>query len=118
VALLRRATAAPEFRIAPRGNAAREIIGVGVRIADPRQRLPYLAARKANPVFHFAEALWYLAGRRDVEMIGHYAPSMASSSRDGVTFPGSAYGARIFSPAPGDDVGTVRPGAGAAAAGD
>ncbi len=36
------------------------------RGAHGGQRLPYLAARKANPVFHFAEALWYLAGRRDL----------------------------------------------------
>lgn len=99
VALLRLATREPRFRIAPRGNAAREVIGVGFRLPDPRQRLPYLAARQINPVFHFAEALWYLAGRRDLEMIGHYAPSMASDSRDGVTIDGSAYGYRIFAPA-------------------
>lgn len=98
VALLRLATCGHQFRIAPRGNAAREVIGVGFRLTDPRQRLPYLAARQVNPVFHFAEALWYLAGRRDLEMIGHYAPSISSSSRDGVTIDGSAYGHRIFSP--------------------
>ena len=103
VALLRAATEQYQFRISPRGNAAREVIGVGFRLPDPRQRLPYLAERKTNPVFHFAEALWYLAGRRDLEMIGHYAPSMAASSRDGVTIHGSAYGARIFTPAPGED---------------
>lgn len=103
VALLRLATEEPQFHISPRGNVAREVIGVAFRLPDPRQRLPYLAARKANPVFHFAEALWYLAGRRDLGMIGHYAPSMASSSRDGVTVEGSAYGARIFTPGPGQD---------------
>jgi thymidylate synthase len=104
VALLRLATEEPQFRISPRGNAAREVIGVAFRLPDPRQRLPYVAARKANPVFHYAEALWYLAGRRDLAMIGHYAPSMAAGSRDGLTVDGSAYGARIFAPAPGDDV--------------
>jgi thymidylate synthase len=103
VTLLRLATEEPQFRISPRGNVAREVLGVAFRLPDPRQRLPYLAARKANPVFHFAEALWYLAGRRDLAMIGHYAPSMASSSRDGVTIEGSAYGHRIFTAAPGQD---------------
>ncbi|MBM9508052.1 thymidylate synthase [Actinacidiphila acididurans] len=101
--LLAHVTAGFEHRIAPRGNAAREVIGVAFRLPDPRQRLPYLAARKANPVFHFAEALWYLAGRCDLEMIGYYAPSMAASSRDGVTIEGSAYGHTLFTPAPGDD---------------
>lgn len=103
VALLRVATKESQFRIAPRGNAAREVVGVAFRLPDPRQRLPYLAERKANPVFHFAEALWYLAGRQDLAMIGHYAPKMASSSRDGVLINGSDYGHRIFAPAPGED---------------
>lgn len=60
--------------------------------------------RRANPVFHFAEALWYLAGRRDLEMIGYYAPSMRSSSADGVNLGGSAYGYTLFNPASGDTV--------------
>lgn len=93
-----------EHRITARGNDAREAIGVGFRLTDPRQRLPYLAERKANPVFHFAEALWYLAGRRDLEMIGYYAPSMRSSSPDGIHLGGSAYGYTLFAPADGDTV--------------
>ncbi|MFA3842135.1 thymidylate synthase [Streptomyces aureus] len=96
--LLRLACDSPEFNIAARGNDAREVIGVSFRLPNPRQRLPYLAARKANPVFQFAEALWYLAGRRDLEMIGYYAPSMRSSSKDGVTLGGSAYGHTLFNP--------------------
>ncbi|MDQ0904482.1 thymidylate synthase [Streptomyces canus] len=96
--LLRLATEQPEHRIDARGNAAREVIGVAFRLTDPRQRLPYLAERKANPVFQFAEALWYLAGRRDLEMIGYYAPSMRASSADGVRLGGSAYGYTLFSP--------------------
>lgn len=101
LALLRLATEEAEHHITARGNKAREVIGVGFRLADPRQRLPYLAERKANPVFQFAEALWYLAGRRDLEMIGYYAPSMRSSSADGIHLGGSAYGYTIFSPADG-----------------
>lgn len=96
--LLRLACDSPEFNIAARGNDAREVIGVTFRLPNPRQRLPYIAARKANPVFQFAEALWYLAGRRDLEMIGYYAPSMRSSSKDGVTLGGSAYGHTLFNP--------------------
>lgn len=91
-----------EYQNAPRGNAARERIGLGFQIADPRQRLPCLSSRRVNPVFHYAEALWYLAGRNDLDMIGYYAPRMRHSSRDGETIGGSAYGSRIFNP-PGHD---------------
>jgi thymidylate synthase len=102
--LLRLATEEHEHHITARGNDAREVIGVGFRLPDPRQRLPYLAERRANPVFQFAEALWYLAGRRDLQMIGYYAPSMRSSSADGVNLGGSAYGHTMFNPAEGDTV--------------
>ncbi|WP_399094041.1 thymidylate synthase [Streptomyces sp. BBFR2] len=102
--LLRLASTNFEQRIDARGNAAREVTGVSFRLPDPRQRLPYLKARKANPVFHYAEALWYLAGRRDLEMIGYYAPSMRAGSADGVTLGGSAYGHTLFTPADGDTV--------------
>ncbi|MBT2397212.1 thymidylate synthase [Streptomyces sp. ISL-100] len=95
-----------EYRNAPRGNASRECLGLSFKLTDPRERLPYLAARKVNPVFHFAEALWYLAGRDDLDMIAYYAPRMRSDSRDGATISGSAYGSRIFNPV-GDD--TVSP---------
>ncbi|MFJ4686220.1 thymidylate synthase [Streptomyces sp. NPDC088789] len=102
LALLQLASTNFEQHIEARGNAAREVVGVSFRLPDPRQRLPYLATRKANPVFQFAEALWYLAGRRDLEMIGYYAPSMRSSSGDGVTLGGSAYGHTLFRPGVGD----------------
>lgn len=102
--VIRHITEGYEYRNAPRGNTARECIGLSFQIANPRQRLPYLAARKVNPVFHFAEALWYMAGRTDLDMISHYAPRMRHSSRDGKTFVGSAYGSRIFNPAGTDTI--------------
>ncbi|UED85410.1 thymidylate synthase [Streptomyces profundus] len=89
-----------EYRNAPRGNSSHECLGLSFRLSDPRQRVPYLAARRVNPVFHFAEALWYLAGRDDLAMMAHYSPRMRDFSRDGVTI-GSAYGARLFNPVPG-----------------
>ncbi|MFD9503468.1 thymidylate synthase [Streptomyces sp. NPDC060035] len=104
LALLELATGSAEHHIAARGNEAREVLGVGFRLPDPRQRLPYLVTRKANPVFQFAEALWYLAGRRDLEMIGYYAPSMRASSADGINLGGSAYGYTLFTPATGESV--------------
>jgi thymidylate synthase len=102
VALLQLASQQFEHRIDARGNAALEVIGVTFRLPDPRQRLPYLAERKVNPVFQFAEALWYLAGRRDLEMISYYAPSMRASSADGIHLGGSAYGHTLFTPGGGE----------------
>ncbi|MET9863097.1 thymidylate synthase [Streptomyces smyrnaeus] len=88
-----------EYRNAPRGAASRESMGMSFRIENPVERLPYLAARRVNPIFHFAEALWYMGGCNDVAMMRYYAPYQYSVSRDGVTLGGSAYGARIFQPA-------------------
>lgn len=102
--VVRRITDSYEYRNAPRGNAARECLGLSFQIADPLKRLPFLASRKVNPVFHFAEALWYMAGRTDLDMICHYAPRMRHSSRDGKTIVGSAYGSRIFNPVGTDTV--------------
>ncbi|MFF5563569.1 hypothetical protein ACFY7Z_15940 [Streptomyces sp. NPDC012623] len=87
-----------EYRNAPRGNAAGECLGLSFQIVNPRERLPCLAARRVNPVLSFAEALWYLAGRTDLDMIGCYAPRMRDSSGDGRRIDGAAYGSRVFNP--------------------
>jgi thymidylate synthase len=63
-----------EYTNAPRGNASHECLHMGFTLADPVSRIPFLAARKVNVVFHFAEALWYLWGRSDLEMMAYYAP--------------------------------------------
>lgn len=92
-----------QYRNAPRGNASHECIGLSFRLSHPRERVPYLAARKINPVFHYAEALWYLSGRDDLEMLAYYSPSMKKFSLDGRTL-GSAYGARLFALPPGGTI--------------
>ncbi len=56
--------------------------------------LGYDQQRKPNPFFHFFEALWMLAGRRDVEMLKHYNSQMAAYSDDGEVFH-AAYGYRL-----------------------
>lgn len=104
IALLELATKEPAQRIDARGNAALEVLGASFKLPNPRQRLPFLAERKVNPVFQFAEALWYLAGRRDLEMIGYYAPSTQAGSADGVNLGGSAYGYTLFTPADGENL--------------
>src|SRR4051812_43606691 len=85
-----------EYRNAPRGNASHECLNIGFTLTNPINRVPFLKARKINIVFHFAEALWYLWGRNDLEMMAYYAPRMRSYSMDGKTLRGSAYGPRLF----------------------
>lgn len=87
-----------EYVNAPRGNASHECLNLGFTLTDPVRRMPFLAARKVNVVFHFAESLWYLQGRSDLAMMEYYASRMRSYSMDGETLRGSAYGARLFVP--------------------
>jgi thymidylate synthase len=82
-----------------RGSSCRECLNVSFALADPRDRIVYAAARRTNIVFCFAEALWYLWGRDDLDMIGYYAPRLARFSADARTLTGSAYGPRLFTPA-------------------
>ncbi|MER6913561.1 thymidylate synthase [Streptomyces sp. NPDC000594] len=99
---------------APRGFPSRERLGVSFAVRDPVQRHVALPRRRANPVFNFAEVLWYLSGSPDLDFIAHYAPSIRAYSADGATLAGTAYGPRIFryrGPAPGgglDQWRTVR----------
>src|SRR6266545_5204508 len=96
IEVLRHVTENPRFVNAPRGNASREVIGASFQLTDPTARLPFVAAWKVNPIYNFAEVLWYLAGRQDVGMIAHYAPVRRSGTPKGVPADESAYGPRIF----------------------
>lgn len=93
----------PTYRNAPRGFSSRERLAAQFHLTDPRQRVPFLPARRTNIVFNFAEALWYLAARDDLDFIGYYAPSMHQYSMDGRSLTGTAYGKKILGGAPGRD---------------
>lgn len=60
---------------------------------NPLQRVIFWDERDANPTFHLAEALWMLAGRRDVKFPASIVNSFADFSDDGQVFNG-AYGHR------------------------
>ena len=92
----------PEHTTASRGNRSHECLNVAFTLTDPRRRTPYLKARRPNIVFNYAEALWYLAGRDDLAMIGYYAPRLRPLSPDGFRLTGTAYGPRLFR-SPGAD---------------
>lgn len=99
-AVLRHVRENHQFVNAPRGNASRELIGASFQLKDPTARQPFIAARKTNPIYNFAEVLWYLAGRQDVGMMAHYAPVRRAGTPKGVPADESAYGPRIFRAGP------------------
>ncbi|WP_228717924.1 thymidylate synthase [Kitasatospora acidiphila] len=99
-AVLRHVTENNEHVNTARGNDSHEVLGASFRLTDPRQRALFLTSRPVNPVYHYAEALWYLGGLRNLDLIGHYASRRRADSRDGTTIEGSAYGARIFAARP------------------
>lgn len=59
----------------------------------PTERVLFDRKRDANPFFHLFEALWMLAGRRDVALVAKFAARMATYSDNGDTLHG-AYGHR------------------------
>ncbi|UQX03457.1 thymidylate synthase [Streptomyces sp. RerS4] len=95
-AVLRSVFEQPEYRNSPRGFPSVEQLGVRYRLLDPTQRVPLAPARRLNIVFNYAEALWYLSGRDDLDFIAYYAPGMRKYSADGVRLTGTAYGRALF----------------------
>lgn len=59
----------------------------------PLERVLFDPVRDANPFFHLMEALWMLAGRRDVAWLARFNQRMATYSDDGIVF-NAAYGYR------------------------
>jgi len=84
-----------DFESSPRGMKIKEKLGVQFRIRNPRDRLPYVAARNFSISYFVAESLWYMSGNNSTEWISRYAPFWKNISDDGHSA-NSAYGARIF----------------------
>lgn len=61
--------------------------------AHPWERVLVCPERDANPTFHLMEAIWMLAGRRDVAFVQQFNSRIAGYSDDNVNFHG-AYGYR------------------------
>lgn len=80
--------------VSPRGKPTIEMPAPTDCTINARFPLIDPPGRKLSHGFAFAEALWILEGRNDVEPLAKYAPSMREFSNDGVTLDG-AYGPRI-----------------------
>lgn len=67
---------------------------VSVTYLKPWKRCNFTKGRDANPVFHHMEAVWMLAGRRDVYFPDIFNSNLKNYSDDQKTF-NAAYGYRI-----------------------
>ena len=64
------------------------------RVTHPRERVLFCQERDPNPVFHCLEAIWMLAGRRDVDFLQQFNSRIGQYSDDGQVF-NAAYGHRM-----------------------
>lgn len=60
----------------------------------PTERVLFCPVRDANPVFHLMEALWMIAGARDLEWLIQFNARFASYAEAGTTLQWGAYGHR------------------------
>lgn len=67
---------------------------VSVTFRQPWKRCNFTVGRDANPIFHHMEAVWMLAGRRDVYFPDIFNSKLKNYSDDGESF-NAAYGHRI-----------------------
>lgn len=78
-------------------NARATIEWPGLFITEytrPNRCVLFDPVRDANPMFHYLESMWILAGRNDVQFLAHVLPKMAEYSDNGSLFHG-AYGFRL-----------------------
>lgn len=81
--------------VAPRGKDTREVIGVHLRLTDPRRRLLDIPpVRVLNPAFAVAETIWVLSGS-DATWIYDFNDALRQFSDGGVLQ--GAYGPRMRS---------------------
>lgn len=71
-----------------------ELMHTTIVLGDPRQREILHPERKALYPAQIAETMWVLAGRNDVEWLGHYLPRASEFSDDGKVWRGG-YGPRL-----------------------
>lgn len=82
-----------ESRDSSRGMT-KEIIGAGLRIRNPRNRLDTTRSRKMNPAFAFAEFIAMLSGIERVSFFEQFIPAYGEYSSNGLSLDG-AYGTRV-----------------------
>jgi thymidylate synthase len=76
------------------GERTVEVLYPRITLTRPWQREVLSPGRKASITAQIAETMWVLAGRNDVEWLGHYLPRAKEFSDDGQTWR-SGYGPRL-----------------------
>lgn len=82
-----------EKRPSRNGNTLTINEPVTITYSRPKERVLFNKARDANPFFHVYEAMWMLAGRRDLAPLLYFVKDFGKYSDDGKTLNG-AYGYR------------------------
>ena len=76
------------------GERTMELLHEQIVLEKPWMREVLVEDRRANVVTQIAETMWVLAGRNDVEWLGHYLPRAKDFSDDGKVWRGG-YGPRL-----------------------
>lgn len=79
-----------------RAGATMELTHLGITLTKPHRREILCPHRKPSIAAQVAETMWVLAGRDDIEWLGHYLPRAKDFSDDGLTWR-AGYGKRLRS---------------------
>ncbi len=82
---------------------SRELLGYSVVIEEPRRRLIGNEVRPLPLISAVARFVWMMAGNGRLADISFYEPQVERFTDDGLSVPGSNYGARLRQPYPGSD---------------
>lgn len=83
------------------GRPAVEIRNLGFTLTEPRRRLPSIADHWFSLGLAVARFLWMMSGSDRLADIEPYSRGARRFSDDGLTVPGSNFGARLIRPRPG-----------------
>jgi thymidylate synthase len=81
------------------GRSTREVLNYGFTLPEARDRL--LAVRPISAIGAVGRFIWMLSGSDRLADIAFYEPKVVPFTDDGLSVPGSDYGARLFNPRPG-----------------
>jgi thymidylate synthase len=80
--------------VGSRAGRTKELMHVGITLADPLRREILVKHRKPNLAAQIAESVWVLAGKNDIGWLEHYLPRAKEFSDDGLTWR-AGYGPRL-----------------------
>ncbi len=85
------------------GKFTKELLNFTLYLSRPTDRLLANPQRPLNIIGAVGRFVWMMAGSDRLADIAYYEPRVSGFSDDGLTVPGSCYGARLLNPRPGVD---------------